>query len=345
MARALVSSAAKAAERSEGFDDMATIIIAAGRCRVGKQRSSVRPMMPRRVYALVGLILVMLVWGSTYVVTKIAVRDIPPLTLAVLRYLIAAVVLVPVAIARGGLMRLPRPLPIGSLISMGLTGVAILTVGFNYGLLYGSASQGALIYALSPAAVAIAAVFGLGESLSRRRIAGIALSVAGTALVVASGRMDPGAPRPLLGALCMAAGIIAWAGYTVVAKRLAGADQIVVIAWVSIIGTVLLLPFAAIELLQAPMIRLTLEGWLSALFLGAVASAGAYVVYSLVLRELDASLVGAWFPLDPLVGVATAVLFLGEELHRGQVVGGVIALGGMWLAASSPLFYRSNRRR
>jgi drug/metabolite transporter (DMT)-like permease len=293
-------------------------------------------MISRRSYALAGLILVMTVWGITYVVTKAAVREIPPLTLAALRYLIAASVLVPIAMVRSGSMRLPRPASLAALAWMALTGIVILTVGFNYGLIYGSASQGALLYALSPAAVAIAAVLWLGETLSRRRIGGIILSVAGTALVVASGEIDRSASRPLLGALCMLAGIVAWACYTVIAKRLAGADQIVVIAWVSMIGMAMLLPLAAVELLQSPMPRPSLEGWLATLFLGAVASALAYVVYNLALRELDASLVGAYFTLDPLVGVATAILFLGEVLRGGQVAGGVIALAGMWLAASSP---------
>jgi drug/metabolite transporter (DMT)-like permease len=292
-------------------------------------------MISRRTCALTGLILVMILWGITYVVTKAAVREIPPLTLAALRYLIAASVLVPIAMARSGSMRLPHPLPFAPLAWMGLTGIVILTVGFNYGLIYGSASQGALLYALSPAAVAIAAVLWLGETLSRLRIGGIILSIAGTALVVASGEIDRSAPRPFLGALCMLAGIVAWACYTVIAKRLAGADQIVVTAWVSMIGTAMLLPLAGVELLQSPMPKPSLEGCLATLFLGAVASALAYVVYNLALRELDASLVGAYFTLDPIVGVAMAILFMGEVLVQGQVVGGVIALAGMWLAASS----------
>jgi drug/metabolite transporter (DMT)-like permease len=245
-------------------------------------------------------------------------------------------VLVPVAIARGGSMRLPRPLTLAPLLWMGLTGIAILTVGFNYGLIYGSATQGALIYALGPAGVAVAAVLGLHEVLSKRRLAGIALSVAGAALVVASGEVDRSAPRPLLGALCMLAGVVAWAYYTVTAKRLANANQIVVMAWVSIIGMAMLLPFAAAELAQGPAPRPTVEAWLGTLFLGGVASATAYVVYNRVLRELDASVVGAYFTLDPIVGVLTAVIFLGEVLRWGQVGGGLIALAGMWLAASSP---------
>jgi drug/metabolite transporter (DMT)-like permease len=191
-----------------------------------------------------------------------------------------------------------------------------------------------LIYALSPAAVAVAAVFGLREALPRRRIAGILLSVAGAALVVVSGEAGPSAPRPVIGALCMLAGVGAWAWYTVVAKRFASADQLVVIAWVSIIGTAMMLPFAAVELLHGPIPWPSPEAWLGPLFLGAVSSALAYVLYNRALRALDASLVGAWFTLDPIVGVATAIVFLGEVLHVGQVAGGVVALAGMWLAAS-----------
>jgi drug/metabolite transporter (DMT)-like permease len=292
--------------------------------------------MSRRTSALLILILVMVVWGATYVVTKTAVREIPPFTLAVLRYLIAAIVLVPLVMARTGGTRLPRPIPLAPLAWMALTGIVILTVGFNYGLIYGSASQGALVYALTPAAVAVAAVFALQETLPRRRLAGIVLSVAGAALVVTFGEEDNSAPRPVLGALCMLAGILAWAYYTVVAKRFARADQLVVTAWVMLLGVAMLLPLAAIELVRSPMPWPSVQAWLGTLFLGAAASALAYVLYNQVLRVLDASLVAAWFTLDPLFGVVTAVVFLGEVLHTGQVVGGAVAFLGMWLAASVP---------
>lgn len=291
-------------------------------------------MISRRAFALASTIALMIVWGCTFVVTKAAVRDIPPITLAFLRFFIAACVLVPIAAAHGGLKQLPQPLPVGALILMGLTGVAIFHVGFNYALVYGSASEGALIFALVPAAIAVAAVVGLKERPSKRRIAGILLSVSGVALVVATGEGGSASPRPLLGALCMVGAVVAWAGYTVIAKRLAGADQVVVIACVSVIGMAILLPLAGLELSRAPWPRPSLQAWLGALFLGVIASAIAFVVYSRVLRELDASLVGAYLNLDPIVGVLTAVLFLGEALGSWQMVGGVIALAGMWLASA-----------
>jgi drug/metabolite transporter (DMT)-like permease len=286
----------------------------------------------RRSYALAAVIVLMIVWGSTFVVTKVAVQEIPPLTLCLMRFAIAACVLAPFAAGRGGLGS--RPLPLAALAMMALTGVALFHIGFNYALVYGSASQGALVFALLPAAVATAAVLWLKEAPSRRRIAGIALSVGGVALVVASAGETSGAsPRPLLGALCMLAAVAAWAAYTVIAKRLAGADQIVVITCVSVVGAVMMLPLAALELWHGPWPSPSLQGWLGTAFLGVVASALAFVVYSRVLRELEASVVGAWLNLDPIVGVATAVLFLGETLGAGQILGGVVALGGMWLAS------------
>jgi drug/metabolite transporter (DMT)-like permease len=290
-------------------------------------------MISRRSWALAGIVFVMIVWGSTFVVTKAAVDEIPPLTLTFLRFLVAGAVLVPIAAARGGVRRLPQPLPFAALVLMGLTGIAIFHAGFTYAMVYGSAAQGAIVFALVPAAVVVAAVIGLKEAPSKRRIAGILLSVCGVALVVATGESGSASPAPLLGAAFMLGAVAAWAAYTVLAKRLAGADQVVVIACVSVIGMVMILPAAAVELSLGPWPDPSLQGWLGTLFLGVVASALAFVVYSRALRELDVSLVGAYLNLDPIVGVLTVVVFLGETLRLWQVSGGVVALAGMWLAS------------
>jgi len=276
----------------------------------------------------------MLIWGSVFVITKAAMREIPPLTLAALRFLIASAVLIPMAARRGGFQQLPRPLPFASLALMGFTGIAIYYPGFNYALVYASASQGALVFALLPAAVAVAAVLALGERMSRRRVMGIALSVCGVAVLVATGEREVASPRPLVGAVCMLGAVIAWTVYTVIAKRLAHADQVVVIACVSVLGLLMLLPFTAWELLHVPRPNPSLSAWAGALFLGVVASAVSYTIYSYVLRELEASLVGVFINLDPIIGVALAVLVLDEALHPWQVVGAVVALVGMWIAST-----------
>lgn len=288
----------------------------------------------RRSWALVALVVLMVVWGSTFVITKAAAKDIAPMMLATLRFLTAAIVLLPYAWLKGNWRSLPKPMPWGALLGMALTGIATFTIGFNYALVYGSASQGALIYALLPAAVAVAAVIFLKERMSRRRVAGITLSIIGVGLVALGGESDSSSPQPMLGAAWMVGAVLSWAAYTVFAKRLADADQSVTIALVSLFGTLMLVPLAAIELAHAPWQAPSAPAWTSVIFLGVAASALAYIAYGYALRELEASLVGAFINLDPIVGVLTAVLFLGETLHSGQMLGGAIALAGMWLAST-----------
>jgi drug/metabolite transporter (DMT)-like permease len=288
----------------------------------------------RRSLAIITVVVMMVIWGSTFVVTKAAAQDISPLTLAALRFLTAAVVLVPFAMLKGNWKSMPKPMPWRALLGMALTGIATFTIAFNYALVHASATQGALIYALLPAAVALAAVMFLGEKLAKRRIAGIVLSIVGVGLVVLAGEVDLNSPRPVLGALWMIGAVVSWAAYTIFAKRLADVDQVITIALVSSFGMLMIAPFAAIELAETSWRAPSLQAWAGILFLGTFASALAYIAYGWALRELDASLVGALINLDPIVGVITAVIFLGEQLHGGQIVGGAIALIGMWLAST-----------
>jgi drug/metabolite transporter (DMT)-like permease len=291
------------------------------------------PMHSRRLVALVSLILLMILWGTTFLVTKESVRDFPPFTLGTLRFLIATVVLGSIGILRSGRAIFRRPVPLGQLLLLTVSGISLFIVALNYAMLWGSVTQAALIYALVPAAVAIGAVLVLKETLSLSRIVGIVLSIAGVALVVAFGGRTAAAPHPLLAAVAMLVVVAGWAVYTIVAKRVASADQVVVMTWVMGTGALMLLPFSLWEVGQGGWPSASARGWLGVLFLGVVASGLAYLLYNWTLRHLETSVVGVLSNLDPIVGVASAVIFLGEVLTGWQIVGGVAALGGMALAS------------
>jgi drug/metabolite transporter (DMT)-like permease len=289
----------------------------------------------RRGAALLALVIVMIVWGSTFVVTKAAVEDFPPLTLAFLRFAIASLLLWQLARPRGGLGAALRKVRLRRLVLLAFAGVAVFTCSFNYAMVYGSAAQGALLYATVPAVVAIAAALFLKERLHGRRVLGIALSIAGAALIVLSGEERTAtASAPLLGAAFMLVAVLVWGLYTVAAKALATLDQIVLIFAISTIGALLLVPASAIELAVVGIPAASARAWLGVIYLSVFASAGAYVLYSFALRELDASAVGAFNNIDPVVGLATAFLFLGESLTAVQGVGALVVLAGMWLAST-----------
>jgi drug/metabolite transporter (DMT)-like permease len=291
----------------------------------------------KRAAAFAALVVVMVVWGSTFVVTKVTMQEFPPLTLAFLRFAIASVCLL---ILMGGwqrVARLRKSLSFWQLAFLALTGLGLFTAAFNYALVYGSASQGALLYATSPAVVAVCAALFLKERLHRRRILGIAFSIGGAVCVVLGGRERlESAPAPLVGALLMLWTVLLWGAYTVAAKQAAHADQLALTFSIAALSALLLLPASAIELALRGFGATSGFGWLGILYLGVFASAACYALYNFALRELDASTVGVYTNIDPVVGVATAFVFLGETLSTAQIFGAAVVLAGMWLASTEP---------
>jgi drug/metabolite transporter (DMT)-like permease len=160
---------------------------------------------------------------------------------------------------------------------------------------------------------------------------GIGVSLLGVILVVLSTPADAVAPSPVLGALFMVGSVVAWALYTVFAKQLAQADALLVTTVSTVIGTILLGPFALAEMQTHPVPLLTPPDWLSILYLGALSSAGCYLLYNWSLVHLDASQAANYLNLLPIIGVAIAVLFLGEVVVPVQLLGGALVLFGVWL--------------
>lgn len=289
-----------------------------------------------RLFAIIELIAVMTIWGSTYAVTKRTAQEFPPLTLAFLRFAIAAATLAPVALARGGVQVVRRGAGWPKILLMAFAGVALFTAAFNDALIYGSASQGTLIYALVPAAVAVASSMFLKERLPPRVVAGIALSIVGVAVVILEGRgaESAAAPAPLAGALFMGVAVLAWTVYTVMAKQFADMDQMVLVAVLSGAGAVLLLPASAVEIGILGLPSPSLRSWLGLIYLGAVAGSAAYLLYNFALRRLEASRVGVFTNIDPVVGLVTAAVFLGEMLTMAQAAGATLVLLGTGLASA-----------
>lgn len=290
--------------------------------------------MSERMVAAALLVLVMLIWGSTFVITKAALVEIPPLFLALLRFIVASLLLVPVALLRHG-MTLPRPVSWGPLLFMGFTGVLLYYVGFNFALYYTTASQAALVQSCVPIGTALAAAWWLKERLTGPRMLGVALAVVGVVLIFARAADPADARNPALGNLMLAGTVVAWAGYTVAAKRCSHVDSLLLTAWLSLVGTAMLAPPALIEIGLRGLGPISAQAWIATVYLGALASAVCYLIYNYALRVLDAGQVGTFVNLVPLVGVFSGVMFLDESLHPAAIGGGVLILAGVWLSSRS----------
>jgi drug/metabolite transporter (DMT)-like permease len=281
------------------------------------------------------LLVTMIIWGSTFVVTKGVIDQFPPFTLAFARVSIGALVLLPFAMARPRAAAGAR-LPWASIASMGLLGVALYYGLFNYSMRYTSASQGALVQSCIPAMTALVAVVWLRERASALRWFGIALSVAGV-LLVFSNVPDSGARAAMLGNTLMFLTVVCWGVYTSIAKRSAdGPDPVIVTTGIAVSGAVMLLPFAAAEIVSHGLPDVGFAAWLAVLYLGAGASGLAYLLYNSALQHMDASEVGAYTNLIPIVGVILGILVLDEPVSARAIAGGCIVLAGVWLTGREP---------
>jgi drug/metabolite transporter (DMT)-like permease len=282
---------------------------------------------------MLALLLVMAVWGSAFTVTKAAIDEIPPVMIALLRFVLASAILLPGLIIRRqqALPLLRRSWPI--MAAMGVCGFTLFQAGANLALAYTTAAQAAIIQSVIPVMTAILAALVLREQPSARRVLGILLSLAGVVAVILVAAPNEHASNPLIGGAIMLAVVALWAVYTVLAKRLSQADPLLVTAYSTIFGALFLVPLALIESRGAALPAISAQGWLSIVYLGALSSTMANLLYNWSLTHLDASQAATFINLVPIVGVAVAVLFLGEPLVAWQLVGGAVTLLGVWLAA------------
>ena len=292
--------------------------------------------MQSHLASIVMLLITMVIWGSTFVVTKGINDQVQPFTLAFVRVAIGALVLLGCALvrqARGGAHSRWSALPWGTMITMGLIGVVLYYAVFNYSLVYTSASQGALVQSCIPAMTALVAVVWLREHASALRWTGIVLSMAGILIVFSGGDAQSGGS--LLGNVLMFVSAVLWGVYTSMAKRVATYDALQVTAGIIGAGAVLLLPLSAFEIVAEGVPSVDVRGWLGMAYLGAGASGLAYMMYSAALKHMDASEAGVYTNLIPIVGVIMGVM-LGEPLSLRAILGGVVVLVGVWLTSRQP---------
>jgi len=257
-------------------------------------------------------------FGASVVAVRVAVRDVPPISLAVLRMgqgglLLAGVLLV---VAPGLLRARWERLRLFALL--GLVLFAAFPLTFNIGLQYTEASRGAVMLATMPVWSAL-----LGRIAGERQVLGVGLSVAGIALAfVEPGRALGGDPMRLVGdGLLLLTGLLG-ASYGLVAKRVLAVDSpATVTTYAMLFGTLVLLP-AAIAEGMLPAIR-ELDWRLVGLivFLGVLGGAVAFLLWTAALTRLTPTQVAVYVNLNPVVAALLGILLLGERRS------GVFALG------------------
>lgn len=293
--------------------------------------------------AYVKLVLVTLFWGGTFVAGRMIAQEMPHMIIALLRFLIASVILLVIAKQmEGGLPRL-NPRQLLATFGLGVTGVFLYNLFFLAALARVPAGRTALLVSLSPIITSILAAVIIGERLGWRRWAGIALGFVGVSIIVTKGdvfyAMQSIGDTFGWGELFMLGAILSWAIYTIISRfALKGLSPIAATTYAMFFGTLLILVGVMFELDQLTMQMLTWRNSLIVFYLGALGSAIAFIWYSEGVKQIGASRTVAFTNMVPVFGVLLGYLVLDEPVLWSMVIGGIIVIAGVsltnWTSAS-----------
>jgi drug/metabolite transporter (DMT)-like permease len=273
-------------------------------------------------------------WGASFLLTKIALTQLGPMATAALRWTAATLALVALAAltARGRQM-LRRALRHDSwtFIGLGLVGVGLFYTLQNLALVYTTSIDVGLIMNGFPVLTAVFGVLLLREPFNRRAVGGLVLATLGVTLVSLGGVIGDGtaARARLVGDLLAVLATLFGALYIVGGKRaVTDYDPLTVTALAALFGALMLIPMAAWEGLT---LRLSAGVWAALLGLALGSGAAANWLWWYAVRELPVSRAGMFLYVTPLVATLLGVAVLSEPLTLATAAGAGFVVGGVML--------------
>ncbi|OGQ83048.1 MAG: hypothetical protein A3F90_19945 [Deltaproteobacteria bacterium RIFCSPLOWO2_12_FULL_60_19] len=274
------------------------------------------------------LVLPPLFWSSNFIVGKALVGTVPPWTLNAGRFVVSALILLPLLLYR---KEWPPRRALVSLVLMSITGVFAFNAVLYIGLGYTSATNATLVNSTTPVTTALLAWLLIGEKLTARRLSGVLISLAGVAWILSKGSRDAlwqfnFNPGDII--VFFATGL--WGFYMVMAKPMMQVlSPLALTSITTVIGACFLVPAALVELQLRPADIWRMDVLLAFLYLGIFPSFLSFLLWNRSIRTFGPSRASLAYNLLPLFAVLLAVIFLGETIYPYQLVGGVVIIAGV----------------
>lgn len=284
---------------------------------------------------LVGLVLAMFIWASSFVALKLAFEGFHPMAVIFGRMAMASLCLIPFLTAFRREVRYQA----GDwkwLLVMALFQPCICFLCETWALTFTSASQAGMIFSTQPLMVAGAAVLLLKESLAPRAAAGFALAIAGAVWLSLAGTATESAPFPALGNFLEFLAVLSVASYTILLKRLClRYSPLFLTAIQAYVGTAFFLPLAiAFPFTVGPDAPILVPA-LAVIFLGVFVTLVGYGLYNFAVSRIPASKAAAFTNLIPVFAVLLGRLVLAETLTPTQYLASALTLGGIVLSQTT----------
>jgi drug/metabolite transporter (DMT)-like permease len=280
--------------------------------------------------ASVGLLVLAALWGSSYLFIKLGLEDLSPAVVVFVRLALAALVLVPVSLARGALTGVVDAWAIVTLLALVQVAAPFLLI--TAGELEISSSLAGILVASAPIWTAILALRLDPEEQSRGwRLVGVVVGMVGVGVLL--GLDIGGDAGGLLGGLAV---VLASVGYAVggfmIKRRLAHLQPVGLVTATMVASALMTLPLA---LLTAPEALPGATATLAMAALGVGGTGIAFVIYYTLIATVGPARASLVAYIAPVFAVVYGVLLLDERFTFGTLAGIALILGGSWLAAGA----------
>jgi drug/metabolite transporter (DMT)-like permease len=301
---------------------------------------------PGRIWA--ALVVVYIVWGSTYLGIKLATESMPAQLALGSRFLVAASVLALVVRLRrgpGSLRVTRRELGGAALVGVMLLGVGMSTVGLGQD--YVPTGVAALLVAVTPVWIVLLRA-GSGDRPRLVTWLGVGVGLVGVALLVLPGSdvAEVGDATPqqrALWSLLIVLGSASWATGSFLQQRIpTPKDALVMSTYEMVAGGLALIAVGTVRGESwADVLDATAVSWAGWLYLVVFGSLLAFSAFVWLIDHAPISFVSTYAYVNPVVAVILGTLVLGEALTSGVVVGGLVIVAGVALVVSGERLSRS----
>lgn len=287
-------------------------------------------MAKLKIHRYLLILLAVVFWGTSFVATKTVLLEIKPVTVIILRLILASILLTIIALST------KRSLSV-NLKSHGWIFILALIATFHLwiqvtGLQYTTASNTGWIIGTAPIFMAILGLIFYKEKVTFLQLAGILMAMFGLLLLIGKGNILNIDLIENKGDLLVLGSAFTWGIYSMVNKKISLTySPLMTILYLFLMMAIIIIPFNLNSETYESVINLSFNGWISILFLGLFCSGIAYVIWAQALRDIESAKVGAFLYFEPFVTVLAAWALLSESITLMMILSGLLITFGVFI--------------
>lgn len=285
--------------------------------------------LSKRQLAVLSLIGANIIWGASFPIYKLALKDIPPFTFVFLRFFLGSVLILPFTVHN---LRIAKE-DIGKLVLYATCGISLAISLLFFGLRLAPSINAPIIYSAGPIILTLFAIFYLREKPNKKILIGTVISLLGVLIIVIRPIFESGFSLIIIGNFFLILACIADVTSTITLEKIMKRySPLTIVFWSFLIGSISILPLAILEQISNPVRTVSMGGVMGIAYGVVLAAVVAHLFFAYGAKYIKTSEIGIFAYVDPIATALVAVPLLGEKITAFYLLGALFVFGGIFIA-------------